>query len=507
MGNRRKCGGANFRLQEMTGFSRTFHEDCDILSANSQIENLQCVIMVHKLLAILLIAMGTVLYCPHSDLLAAGNPKKPNIVLILADDLGYGDLGCYGNKLIRTPNIDRIATDGIRFTSFYTDAPVCSPTRASILTGRYPQRHGLTNVIETSDHKTHLSEREILLPQLLQEAGYVTGLIGKWHVGEQKAFRPNDRGFDHFFGNLLGGLDFYRHDFVNGQHDLFLNDKPVHRKGEYVTDLLAENAESFIRDNAGKPFFLFLSFQAVHTSMGSKNRGKIQSPPRWLKKYAPNREPSKSDQYRACVSAMDEAVGRVQRALEKHQLRDNTIVIFLSDNGPEPRWTGTATPFFGTKHSLWEGGVRVPFLVSWPGELPANKKIDAPAITHDLLPTVLAMAKIKSPKKSQPDGENLLPLMRGKHRQQTRTLYWSYIRDTLRKSRERAVRKGKWKWLNGELYDLHNDPGETTNLADKHPEIVRMLASDWQRWVQQFPREVQRWGNRQPMRHKMDKRK
>ncbi len=431
--------------------------------------------------------------------------RRPNVVLILADDLGWGDLGCYGHETVRTPHLDRLAREGVRMTSFYADAPVCSPTRGALLTGRVPQRNGLTNVIETTDHTTHLRADETLISEMLRGAGYTTGIVGKWHVGEAWPVRPNRRGFDFFYGGLLGGMDFYRHDFVNAQHDLWLNDTPVRRDGEYITDILGEQAAGFVRRSKDEPFFLYLSFQAVHISMGSQSRGDIQVPPRWLKRYESGALSEQRLKYYAAVSAMDEAIGRVLDAVDTAGVTDNTVVIFTSDNGPEPRWPGSSGPFFGTKHTLWEGGIRVPMIIRWPKRLPAGEVCSACAVTHDLAPTILSMTDIGKPRNPVMDGIDLAPLLKGRRPDRPRTLCWSYLRDTLAISREKAIRRGQWKWLNGALYDLERDPMESRDVSAQYPAVAAELGAAWNTWVRQFPDEVKRWGDRKPKPHRRDK--
>ncbi len=430
--------------------------------------------------------------------------ERPNVVWILADDLAWGDLGSYGHELLEMPNLDRLAAEGVRLTDFYADAPVCSPTRAALLTGRVPQRNGLTNVIETRDHTTHLNPSETLISQLLQRAGYATAVVGKWHVGAVPGTRPNERGFDYFFGNLLGGLGFFTHDFMDqGIHDLWKNHTPIRRDGAYVTDLLGDAAAGFIEREAGGPFFLYLAFQAVHTDMGSVGMNRrMVSPPRWIEHYAAKLETSKDDPrvlYYACASAMDEAIGIVLQTLERAGLAEETFVFFTSDNGPEPRQAGSAGPYRGTKHTLWEGGIRMPAIARWPGRIPAGTVRRGYGITHDLLPTTLAVAGIPKPASLTFDGCDLTPLLeRGEH-DTRRALCWSYIREG-HQVREKAVRRGRWKWLNGELYDLEADPGESENLAAEHPEVAAELHAIWERWVRQFPMEIQRWDDRDPAR-------
>ncbi len=439
--------------------------------------------------------------------------RKPNLVLILADDLGYGDLGCFGGDLARTPNLDRLAAGGARLTDFYVNAPVCSPSRASLLTGRVPQRHGLTNVIETNDHATRLALDEVLLPQLLRQSGYASGIIGKWHVGEPPPARPNARGFDYFFGGLLGGMDYFKHSFGSYGHDLWRNQQEVFRDGEYITGLIGEEADKFITAHRTQPFFLFVSFTAPHTAIDERNRfSQYQAPARLLKPEAPEGEPPGGEmpggdlndavKYRAMVTALDEVVGRLLAALRGNGLEKNTLVLFLSDNGPDPnpKLVGSAGPLRGSKHTLWEGGIRVPAIAWWPGRIPAGVVRRSYAIGADFFATALALAGVNKPGDLALDGRDIMPLLVSGAPGKSRDLYWSYVRDTLRISRERALRRGKWKWLNGELYDLETDQGERRDLAARHPRLAATLETAWKTWVAQFPREARRWEGRRPQR-------
>lgn len=432
---------------------------------------------------------------------AAG--RKPNIVLILADDLGYGDLGCFGNRDLRTPNLDRLAAEGARLTNFYVSAPVCSPSRATLLTGRVPQRHGLTNVIETNDHTTHLSPAEVLLPQLLRRSGYVSGIIGKWHIGEQSPYRPNRRGFDYFFGGTLGGMDYFKHTFGAYRHDLWRDDREVFRNGEYITDLIGEEAEAFIDKHRKEPFFLFLSFTAPHTAINERNRFvEYQAPERLLKSYPREGADNDAVKYQAMIIALDEAVGRARAALKRNGLEKNTFILFLSDNGPDPnpKTLGSAGALRGNKHTLWEGGIRVPAIACWPGRIPAGAVRRGYAISADFFATALALSGVGRPDNLILDGRDIMPLLVKGEPGLPRDLYWSYVRDTTRVSRERAVRRDKWKWLNGELYDLETDPAEKRNLAAQRPDLAAPLEAAWKSWVAQFPKEARRWEGRGPLR-------
>lgn len=434
---------------------------------------------------------------------SARSSSRPNIIWILADDLGYGDLGCYGNYKVKTPNLDKLAARGVKLTDFYVTTPVCSPSRGALLTGRYPQRNGLTNVIEVNDRTTHLPLRETLISDLMQQNGYKTACIGKWHIGEPKPAQPNARGFDYFFGSPLGGIDFFTHQWMDGSHILYENHTPVHREGEYITDILGEKAAKFVDKNADDPFFMYLSFFAVHTAMGPESANKvIQAPKRWEEYYRKQGLTAEKDiQFAGCLSAMDEAIGKVVDTLEKHNLKDETFIFFTSDNGPDPRESGTAFPCSGTKHQMWEGGVREPAIACWPGKIPAAKIRTNPAITLDLFPTTLHVAGIQKPRDLYLDGQNILPQLISDKPAPQRDLYFSYIRKSHGDTKEKAVRRGKWVWVNGELYDLTVDIGQQKNIADEYPHIAAQLETAWNQWIDQFPLEKQRWAGESPRIH------
>ena len=422
---------------------------------------------------------------------------RPNIVWILADDLGYGDIGCYGNEVVQTPHLDQLAQQGVRLRDFYVTSPVCSPSRGALLTGRYPQRNGLTRVIEVKDRSTHLSLDEVLISDLLRHSGYTTGAIGKWHIGEPSPAQPNSRGFDYFFGSLRGGIDFLTHQWMDGTHALYENGTPVYRPGRFITDVLGDESVKFIDQNQSRPFFLYLSFFAVHTAMGPESRNAaVQAPDRWIDYYKKAGLKDSDALYAGCTSALDEAVGKVLAKLTHLGLEENTFVFFTSDNGPDPRMPGTAWPYSGTKHQLREGGIRMPAIARWPARIPAGRTRSEPTISLDLLPTTLSAAEIKRPDDLHLDGINILPHLTSNHSLPERDLYFSYIRESYKNSREKAVRRGKWVWLNGELFDISQDPGQQKDLSGTFPQIARSLEAAWNSWVMQFPDEIKRWNDK-----------
>jgi N-acetylgalactosamine-6-sulfatase len=429
--------------------------------------------------------------------------RVPNIVLILADDLGYGDLGCYGCRDIKTPNLDSLAARGVRFTNFYANGPECSPTRAALLTGRYQQRVGglecaigVGNVGRYDDairlRKTHdlgLPVEEITLPRLLKEAGYATAICGKWHLGYEDKFAPNRHGFDHAFYCLGGGMDYFHHveEVPDPQPVLRLDGKTIRRRG-YFTDLVAEDAVQFLRKNPDKPFFLYVPFTAPHAPFqGPKDNHPQPLPadsPLWKQSKAPPKV------YAAMVERMDEAVGKILSELEKGKRDGNTLVIFASDNG------GTAsarpTPFSGLKGTTFDGGIRVPCIVRWPRVLPEKTVSDQVAITMDLSASIARIAGARPPKDRPFDGIDVLERLEKRQPAEERALFWRGRRG------DRtwwAARQGDLKYVarkEGDkkaeyLFDLRRDAGEKNSLLDQRGEDavrLRRLLAEWEKAVQ-----------------------
>jgi arylsulfatase A-like enzyme len=412
---------------------------------------------------------------------AAGD-KKPNILLVVADDLGYGDLGCYGCRDIRTPNIDRLAAQGVRLTDFYASAPVCSPTRASLLTGRYPQRAGFDWVIRYHEKDRGLPAAETSVARLLKQHGYATGLFGKWHLGYKAEFGPNAHGFDEFFGFLAADLDYYAHTDANGDAGLYENTKPVAVNG-YLTDLITERALAFLKKNGHRPFFLEVAYNAPHWPFQPPDRPDDR---RTAKTYGP--ETGTRADYVRMVERLDQGVGKLLDALDAAGLARDTLVIFFSDNGGE-RLSDNG-PLFHGKYSLWEGGIRVPCLACWPGVLPAGAVSTQPVIVMDWTASILAAAGVAAPPERPPDGEDVLPLLAGKKPPRQRTFFWRLPRPD-DKFGQKAVRRGRWKYvLDREtelLFDLEVDVGERRNLAYRHPEIVKELRTTLAEWEAGLP--------------------
>ncbi|OFW04099.1 MAG: hypothetical protein A3I61_15590 [Acidobacteria bacterium RIFCSPLOWO2_02_FULL_68_18] len=394
-------------------------------------------------------------------------PERPNVVLIVTDDVGYGDFGAYGATDIRTPHIDRLAKEGVRLTDFYA-APVCTPTRASLITGRYQQRVGLEEALASAGPR----DRGLLptgrsLPQLLKKNGYATGLIGKWHLGWKPEFAPNEHGFDYFFGFKSGAIDFYTHEAASGLDDLFENTTPVQVDG-YMTDLITARAVRFIEQHAAEPFFVDVSYNAAHWPW--------QPPDRYVKArqvalQAPTDDPPPTRRdYAAMLERADAGIGEILRTLATLGLERNTLVVVTNDNGGE--WLSRNTPLSNRKGTLWEGGVRVPAIFRWPGRLPAGRTSGQPGIFMDLTASILAATGTPVPPEARLEGINLLPILAGQAPPVERTFFW-------RTRTQKAVRRGDWKLLvEGNalfVFNLRADVGEHDDLARERVDLIRAL--------------------------------
>ncbi|HEV3384005.1 MAG TPA: sulfatase-like hydrolase/transferase [Gemmata sp.] len=408
--------------------------------------------------------------------------KHPNILLILVDDLGYGDLGCYGSKDIRTPNIDRLSKEGVRLTDCYSAAAVCSPTRAALITGRYPQRSGFEWVIDYNEKDRGLKATDTSLPRLLKKGGYATGLFGKWHLGYKAEFGPNAHGFDDFFGFPSADLDYYSHKDANGDPGLYSNTKLIQENG-YLTDLITDRSTAFLKKNASNPFFLEVAYNAPHWPF------QVPGKPddfRDEKTYGP-RTGTRAD-YIKMVEHLDTCVGKLLAELDRLGLSKETLVIFTNDNGGE-RLSDNG-PLFHGKYTLWEGGIRVPCIVRQPGAIPVGTTSAQPIITMDLTAGILSAAGIAPPAEASLDGEDVLAILAGKKPKQERTFFWRLKRPG-EQGGQKAVRRGKWKYILDRrvelLYDLEADLGERKSLAYEHPEIVMQLREALAGWEAKMP--------------------
>ena len=412
----------------------------------------------------------------------AANNVRPNIIFILADDLGWGDLSCYGRPDYATPNIDRLASQGTRFTDAYSASAVCTPTRCGYITGRYPARFriGLEEPLTATNRDVGLEPEHPTVASLLKQSGYDTALIGKWHLGFRPEWGPNAHGFDEFFGILAGAGDYFLHKNGLGQPDLYDNLTPVERNG-YLTDLLTDRAVSYVTKRRSAPFFLSLQYTAPHwpwqgpkggetvTFTGKTNEPSAMAGGGSLKLYA------------EMMKSLDEGVGRVMKAVKAAGIDKKTLVIFTSDNGGERfsyQW-----PFSGDKGDLLEGGIRVPAIVRWPGIVPANRVTRQMAITMDWTATMVAAGRTEAAARPSLDGIDLMPVITGTSPVRDRTFFW-------RISDQDAVRDGKWKFLrNGEarrLFDLSLDQHEQADFSKQHPEILQRLMTEFDKWNQEM---------------------
>jgi arylsulfatase A-like enzyme len=400
---------------------------------------------------------------------------KPNIVLIITDDVGYGDLGSYGAPDVKTPNIDRLAREGTRFTDFYA-APTCSPTRTALISGRYYQRAGIERPLghsASNDRERGLPATGRTLPRLIKNAGYATGLVGKWHLGYKPEFSPNAHGFDYFWGFLSGLVDYYQHTDQQGKADLYENDKPVQVEG-YMTDLITERSVKFIDDHKDGPFFLEVTYNAAHWPFQVPDKPSV-APGNARFVQPQDADTSTRADYVAVLERADQGVGKILAALDRHNLTRNTLVIYTQDNGGE--WLSRNAPFFHRKDTVWEGGVRVPMVARWPARIPARRTSSQVGITMDLTATLLAVAGAAVPGDAGLDGVDLTAVMEGKAQPFERTLYF---RNTVGPQRtQRAVRRGDWKVLadgpNVMVFNLREDPGERNDLASKRQDLAREL--------------------------------
>jgi arylsulfatase A-like enzyme len=451
---------------------------------------------VQRRFAILCGALLTIAAGAHA---ASGQTRQPNIVLIVADDMGYGDIGVHGSKDIPTPNIDALARAGVRFTDAYVTGPHCSPTRAALLTGRYQQRFGHeVNMGAGAGPDAGLPSSETTIADRLKAAGYKTALFGKWHLGSAERLHPLARGFDEFYG-FLGGEHSYFEAAPNAMNPLLEGRQPVEATG-YLTDVLTNRAVDFIKREKSRPFFLYLAYNAVHTPM--------HAPEKYLARFKGIANQERRT-YAAMLSALDDGIGRTLETLRAEGLDERTLVIFFSDNGG-PTMTGTTIngssngPLRGSKRQTWEGGIRVPFIIRWKGQVPEGKVDTRPIIQLDVLPTSLAAAGVEPKAEWKLDGVNLLPYVRGNVQQPPHeALFWRLFAHM-------AIRKGPWKLVKtmegplleadvtnpdlsgAQLFNLADDIGETHDLAAARPEKVKELAGDWLRWNQELAKP--RWG-------------
>lgn len=413
--------------------------------------------------------------CAFAGTSAAAEPpgQQPNIVLIVSDYMGYQDTEPYGATDVRTPQLSRLAAEGVRLTDFYAAAPVCGPARAALYTGQYPARLGFEKNIRTE--ADGLSASVPSLPRWLKDAGYVTALFGKWHLGYDTDFTPNAHGFDEFLGHHQWTVGYYNHLTEQGEPGLYENDHVVEREG-YLTDLLTDEAVGFIGRNRERPFFVTLAYNAGLPPYQPPGLPESEWGRGW------NVDEASRDDYTAMVERMDEGIGRVLDALDQHDLARRTLVIYTYDHGG--RHLVNSGPLFHGFATLWEGGLRVPLIMRLPGILPAGQSSSTPAISMDLTATVLDVAGLPEPV-TPIDGVSLLPALRGGEAPSARPFFWRA--DLYNFGRQQAVREGRWKYVVDDstqfLFDLDADVGERANLYSRQPEVAHRMArllADWQ---------------------------
>ena len=419
-------------------------------------------------------------------------PERPNVILIFSDDQGTLDVNCYGSDDLYTPHLDGLAAQGTRFTQFYVAAPICSPSRAALLTGRYPQRAQLAT---NAGGKRAMPTEQVTLAEMLRDARYRTAIFGKWHLGEQPGSLPLDQGFEEFFGHRNGCIDNYSHFFYwagPNRHDLWRGNEEVWEDGAYFPDLMVREAKRFLRANSTRAFFLYLPFNIPHYP--------LQGQAEFREMYRDMPEPRRS--YAALVSTFDAKVGEVLAEVDRLGLRDNTLVVFLSDNGhsTEERNNfggGNAGPYRGAKFSLLEGGIRVPCIARLPGRIPAGEVREQMAMSFDWFPTIAELCGVALPEQ-RVDGESLVPVFESaKAPSPHEVLHWQL-------GGQWAVREGDWKLvanardtrpgsqLNGDdatfLSNMAEDVTETSNLAKAHPDTARRLTELHEEWVEDVER-------------------
>jgi arylsulfatase A-like enzyme len=450
------------------------------------------------LLSLLALIASTL--APTAATHGAESAPKPNIILIVSDDQGYPDLGCIGSKPIQTPHLDRLAAEGVRATSFYVTWPACTPSRGSILTGRYPQRNGLYDMVRNDlvnyghrytpdeyavspEMTLGLDPKEITIGDMLRKVGYASGVVGKWDMGQARRYLPLQRGFDFFYGHGNNGIDYYTHERYGIPSMFRGNQRTEEDKGKYSTQVFGRESTSFLEQHLGRrPVFLYLPFNAPHgaSTLAEDNGGQkpgVQAPEEYVARYRSVVKDEKLARYMAAVTCMDNAIGDVLKVVDDAGQTKNTIVMFLSDNGGSGN--GGNAPLKGSKGTMWEGGLRVPFIIRWPDKVPPGKVTDEFLTALEIVPTLLAATGAKAPSGVQLDGFDLLPVVRGETGSPRTEMFWQRRHD-------KAARVGSWKWVDsakgGGLFDLSSDIGETNDLTAEKPELAGKIRERFAAW-------------------------
>ncbi len=425
---------------------------------------------------------------------AAHAADKPNFVVIMADDLGYGDIGCFGNERIPTPNIDALAAGGMKFTDFHSNGAVCSPTRAALVTGRYQQRSGIGGVVTAKNHReTGLDPSEITFAEVLKDAGYATAMFGKWHLGYDAAFGPPVQGFDQFTGYVSGNVDFFSHIDQEGHEDWWHQEKLKPEEG-YTTHLITQYGLKFIEEHKDQPFCLYLPHEAVHYPYQGPNDSAYRKA--GIPGETTGMREDIAEAYKEMIVEMDKGIGETVALLKKLGLEENTLVLFFSDNGANTK--GDNGVLKGFKGDPWEGGHRVPGVAYWPGKIKPGSETDVTALTMDVFPTLLDAAEVVVPQEVRLDGQSLMPILTGKSVSLgERTLFWGV-------GKGEAARRGDWKLVSYrakgkgakepvvQLFNLSEDLAEEKDVSEAHPDIVKELKDALEDWKASWAEVEQR---------------
>lgn len=404
--------------------------------------------------------------------------EQPNIILIMTDDLGYGDIGCFGNTEILTPSLDKLASEGLKFTDFHSNGSVCSPTRAALLTGRYQQRSGVEGVIFAmgDTRQTGLAIEELTFADYLKSVGYKTGIVGKWHLGYRIDFNPIYQGFDYFRGYVSGNVDYHSHIDGAGFPDWWHNLEKIEEEG-YVTDLITDYSIEFIEKNKDQPFCLYVAHEVPHYPFQGRKDKADRFPGKTFKKQHGSRK-DKKGAYKEMIEVMDEGIGKIMLKLEELKLKDNTIVIFCSDNGGLGEVADNGD-LRGSKGSLWEGGHRVPAIAYWPGYIRAGSITNETVLSMDFFPTFVNLTNEKSDQKFNFDGVDITRLLIEEQSLPDRSVFWKY-------RNQKVVRHDEWKLLvendTSYLYNLADDLSEEIDLVTLEGSIASQLKLELEEW-------------------------